>query len=447
MAFFIALLLLMSCIVFINFFIIFYSAEKLKAHFPVLLATPMSTDNSCIDRDPTNKRDRGVSVLSYLNMIREVSPGAFIVASDKYRVISAYAVYCLLDSVRRHCDSLLAVVAIESSSNRSALEEVLAHSCLLHRVVRFVLPVAANENNPNIFLECVKVLQCGAQHFRSLSEFCSHKQTSPSTPLASALDSSAALGEALTTASFELLFYRSMELHPQKLLHRGLDTTTAGKSSGEEERETDEEGELHFRWDMYATVPALGLPVSPSCSGETGADVDSGLDYVTLRRTTNSILCASEAFLCIAAECSRTPPCSLSSSFIRQPVRIHGISVVDEYFQFVSTEPVVSVDRYLNSNSCKRGSNMNWRGREVGTDVHRSDSEVVVSSYFGLLLGKCVAMFRHEDPATAPASAPPSFASDNSMARDAQDKLRAAQHRALLAICQVVVHQFISLFL
>lgn len=345
------------------------------------------------------------------------------------------------------------------------------YSLMIRRVIRYLLPVAASESNPNIYQECVKVLQCGTQHFRSLAGFVL-KRRDTQTAQTLALESAAASCRALASASFQLVFYRSVELHPQKLLRSVPDQDEDDDEDHDDGHEEEDEGVLQCRWNLYAVVPALICP--PGTSDGAGAG-EGGLGCVRLRRTTNSMLCAVESFLYIAAECSSSslPPATAAatttaedsattlSSFLRQPLRIYGITTLTEYFHYVNSEPVVSLhDRYLNnkslgtptgssaSTSGSASGSMNWRGREAGSGGEErqqttsaagidnssdANSVVHVSSYVGLLLDKCALMFRREEAAAATSAA------DSGAARDTQDKLKAALHRTVLTICQVRV--------
>ena len=84
--------------------------------------------------------------------------------SDKYRVIAAYEVACVLEGLPVHCEVLLLASLL---GRKGALQELLGHSLTVRNVLTHVLPVAAHETNANIVQECLKVLQCGARHCMS----------------------------------------------------------------------------------------------------------------------------------------------------------------------------------------------------------------------------------------------------------------------------------------
>ena len=345
----------------------------------------------------------GISVLSFLDTILEVSPGEFIVARDKYRVISAYAVFCILDCMRRHCHDCLLLLA---AGGAAGLEDFLAHSQIIRRVVCYLLPVTANESNPNIYQECLKILQCGTQHFRSLIEFVAERDCEWGET--TRLESAAARCAALEAACFKLVLHRSAELHPQQPQQAGDRADRASAAV------------LRDRWALHAVLPAFCPPAlcapSPQTASE-GGGVMRGGGSVRTRRTTNSMLCATESFLYIVSALDGSSGGSsgaLSASsclltFIRQPLHIYGITALAEYFTYVNSEPVVSINnRYMNNKSLGTRSpsappsgSTSWRTQadsgerqELGTAPPRAsssdyDSEVAASSYLGLLLDKC----------------------------------------------------------
>jgi hypothetical protein len=390
--------------------------EKLKSHWSVLLAIPPPVGIGSSDMNTDEVIDStGTSLLGFLHTIHEVAPGEFVVARDKYRVIAAYAVSCVLEGMRVHCDSLILKAF---TGNHSVLQEMMKYSRIIRDVIAYLLPVTAHENNPNIFQECLKVLQCGARHCGSQHNvFVVHADAKSTIPAADweMLKDSAAACLASEHNINRVVMFRSLELHPLRVSSQSRALN-----------------ELPQQWGLYASSPSV--PMSARESESEGECERKAVEYdsILLKRSSNTILCATEALLFVANDRPFTARQDSMLMLARQPFRVCGVSAMTEYFEHITSEPTLSAsNRYLNNSDAS-----NWRGQDSGAAsaqiLHEGVGYAEASCFFGLLLDKCALLLRRSHVPAGPGAV------DGGSTGDSQDQLTAAMHRAILAVFQVL---------
>ena len=341
-----------------------------------------------------NRNDRldNISILTYVDITAPCD-----IPRDRFKSIAIYAIFCVLDSIRRHCLELLS-----NLSNRSAADEITElfnYSAAIRSTLDHLIPVIEVENNLNCFRECLKVLLCGLSHYAYLCVGVAQRKTElePIIPEISSLQSSYL---AVEKTALKLICFRSVELRSQR-----LECWSDSKAS--------------------ECVPHGML--------SSGNDSDGD---VKIYRTTESVHCAMEALRYIELACSVYADFPLHGSSLFRPVfGSKNIALLDGCFQFWKLEPLAAKDSEPNTNINNRSRN--WRTR------NQQDTFVLVSnkrktfaasgSYFAVLLDRYTNAFPRQrlELGTTDAS--------NDSGSDIQEKLESAQHRAVLAICNVGV--------
>ena len=326
------------------------------------------------------------TVLYFLDLTHAVTK-----PRDKHRTISAFATYCVLDSLRRHCSDLLQVGQENPNPSSDDISDALSYSRTIQKVITFLLPIVAEETNLATFQECLRVLQCGMQYLKSVAKFVELNDMKGYA--IQNIEMVSASCRNLEKAANQLVLYRSLELFPKHL------------STGDS-----------VDWKMVV------IHTHDNCD--------------TMRRTSNSMLCAVEALDFIVSTYSAgDAQLSSLSQLMRQAFDINCLSSFKEYLDFVSSEPFVEGElRSATNNSPRKGCNsdLNWRivkvdeAKKPKEYKNQADSMVTVASYFQVLLNRCTKI-SHESISLAEISAKGS----------AQEKLKLALHRAIFKIFEV----------